>query len=145
LLIVPPTINKFYVLDLAPGRSLVEYLIGQGLQVFAISWRNPDARHAKWGFDTYGQAILDAMDAVTRVTRTERTAIMGCCSGGILSSMVAAHLAHAGRQDQIAAFSLMVTVLDQSRAGLPSAVASERNARLAAAVSGAVATSMDGR
>jgi polyhydroxyalkanoate synthase subunit PhaC len=137
LLIVPPTINKFYVLDLAPGRSLVEYLIGQGLQVFAISWRNPDARHAKWGFDTYGQAILDAMDAVTRVTRTERTAVMGCCSGGILASMVAAHLAEVGRPDQIAAFSLIVTVLDQSRAGLSSAVASERNARLAAAVSGA--------
>ena len=135
LLIVPPTINKFYVIDLAPGRSLAEYLVGQGLQVFIISWRNPDARHAKWGFDTYGQAILDAMDAVARITGTERTAIMGCCSGGILSSMVAAHLAHTGRQDQIAAFSLMVTVLDQARAGLPSALASERKARLAAAAS----------
>jgi polyhydroxyalkanoate synthase subunit PhaC len=135
LLIVPPTINKFYVIDLAPGRSLAEYLIGQGLQVFIISWRNPDARHAKWGFDTYGQAILDAMDAVARITGTERTAIMGCCSGGILSSMVAAHLAHTGRQDQIAAFSLMVTVLDQARAGLPRALASERNARLAVAAS----------
>ena len=135
LLIIPPTINKFYVIDLAPGRSLAEYLIGQGLQVFMVSWRNPDARHAKWGFETYGQAILDAMDAVGRITRTERTALMGCCSGGILSSMVAAHLAHTGRQDQIAALSLMVTVLDQARAGLSSALASERNARLAAAVS----------
>jgi len=132
---VPPTINKFYVIDLAPGRSLAEYLVGQGLQVFIISWRNPDARHATWGFDTYGQAILDAMDAVARITGTERTAIMGCCSGGILSSMVAAHLARTGRQDQIAAFSLMVTVLDQARAGLPSTLASERNARLAVAAS----------
>ena len=121
LLIIPPTINKFYVIDLAPGRSLAaEYLIGQGLQVFMVSWRNPDARHAKWGFDTYGQAILDAMDAVGRITRTERTALMGCCSGGILASMVASHLAHTGRQDQIAALSLMVTVLDQARAGLSS-------------------------
>jgi len=137
LLIVPPTINKYYVLDLAPGRSLVEYLIGQGQQVFVISWRNPDARHAKWDFDTYGQAILDAMDATARITRTERIAVTGCCSGGILASMVAAHLAKVGRQDQIAAFSLMVTVLDQARAGLSSAVASERNARLAAAVSAA--------
>src|ERR1700729_3255442 len=56
LLIVPPTINKFYVTDLAPGRSLAEYLVGSGLQVFMISWRNPDARHAAWDFDTYGQA-----------------------------------------------------------------------------------------
>jgi len=137
LLIVPPTINKYYVIDLAPGRSLAEYLVGQGLQVFIISWRNPDARHARWGSDRYGQAILDAMDAVARITRSEQTAIMGCCSGGILASMVAAHLAHTGRQHRIAALSLMVTVLDQARAGLPSAVASERNARLAAAVSAA--------
>ncbi|HTZ27988.1 MAG TPA: hypothetical protein VMC83_28595, partial [Streptosporangiaceae bacterium] len=46
LLIVPPTINKFYVIDLAPGRSMAEYLVGQGQQVFMISWRNPDARYA---------------------------------------------------------------------------------------------------
>ena len=54
LLIVPPTINKFYVVDIAPGRSLVEYLLGEGHQVYTISWRNPDVRHARWGFDTYG-------------------------------------------------------------------------------------------
>ena len=65
LLIVPPVINKYYVLDLAAGRSMVEYLVSTGLQVFMISWRNPDARHAKWDLDTYGQAILDAMDATT--------------------------------------------------------------------------------
>src|SRR5438477_169720 len=51
LLIVPPVINKFYVMDLAPGRSMVEYLAGRGLPVFMISWRNPDARHAKWDLD----------------------------------------------------------------------------------------------
>ena len=68
LLIVPPTINKYYAMDLAPGRSLVEYLVRQGQQVFVISWRNPDARHADWGLDTYVQAILDALDAVERIT-----------------------------------------------------------------------------
>src|ERR1700723_2826884 len=103
LVIVPPTINKFYVMDLAPGRSLVEYLVGSGLQVFMISWRNPDARHAKWDLDTYGQSILDAMDAAARVTGSEQTVLAGACSGGIIAAMVAAHLAHIGQQDRIAA------------------------------------------
>src|SRR5215471_5312389 len=72
LVIVPPVINKFYVMDLAPGRSMVEYLVGRGLQVFMISWRNPDARHAKWDLDTYGQAVLDAVDAAVRITAASR-------------------------------------------------------------------------
>ncbi len=135
LLIVPPVINKFYVMDLAPGRSMVEYLVGRGLQVFMISWRNPDARHAQWDLNTYGQAILDAMDAATRITGSEQIALAGTCSGGIVAAMVAAHLAHIGQQDRIAAFTLMVTVLDQAHAGLASAVIDERTARLAASAS----------
>jgi polyhydroxyalkanoate synthase subunit PhaC len=135
LVIVPPVINKFYVMDLAPGRSMVEYLAGRGLQVFMISWRNPDARDAKWDLDTYGQAVLEAMDAAARITGSERTALGGACSGGIIAAMVAAHLAHIGQQDRIAALTLMVTVLDQARAGLASAVIDERTARLAAAAS----------
>ncbi len=135
LVIVPPVINKFYVMDLAPGRSMVEYLVGQGLQVFMISWRNPDARHAKWDLDTYGQAILDAMDAAERITGSEQTALAGACSGGIIAAMVAAHLAHTGQQDRLAAFTLMVTVLDQAHAGLASAVIDERTAQLAEAAS----------
>ena len=135
LLIVPPTINKYYVMDLAPGRSLAEYLAGSGLQVFMISWRNPDARHAAWDFNTYGQAVLDAMDAAARITGSEQTALMGACSGGIISAMVAAHLAHTGQQDRLAAFTLMVTVLDEAQAGLAGAVIDERTVRLAAAAS----------
>jgi polyhydroxyalkanoate synthase subunit PhaC len=135
LLIVPPTINKFYVLDLAPGRSLAEYLTGSGLQVFMIAWRNPDARHARWDFNTYGRAVLEAMDAATRITGSEQTALMGACSGGVISAMVAAHLAHTRQQHRLAAFTLMVTVLDEARAGLAGAVVDERTARLAAAAS----------
>ncbi len=135
LLIVPPTINKFYVMDLAPGRSLAEYLVGSGVQVFMISWRNPDTRHANWDFGTYGQAVLDAMDAAERITGSEQTALMGACSGGIIAAMVAAHLAHTGQQDRLAAITLMVTVLDEARAGLAGAVIDERTVRLAAAAS----------
>jgi polyhydroxyalkanoate synthase subunit PhaC len=135
LVLVPPVINKYYVLDLAPGRSMVEYLVGQGLQVFMVSWRNPDARHASWDLDTYGQAVLDAMDATERMTGSEKTALAATCSGGIIAAMVAAHLAHTGQQDRIAAFTLLVTVLDQAHAGLASAVIDERTVRVAAAAS----------
>src|SRR6516165_11822234 len=135
MVIVPPVINKYYVMDLAPGRSMVEYLVGRGLQVFMISWRNPDARHAKWDLDTYGAAILDAMDATARITGSEQAVLAGACSGGIIAAMVAAHLAHAGQQDRIAACTLMVTVLDQAHAGLASAVVDERTARVAEAAS----------
>ena len=135
LLIVPPVINKYYVLDLAPGRSMAEYLVGAGLQVFMISWRNPDARHAGWDLDTYGQAVIEAMDATSRITGSEQTALAGTCSGGIIAAMVAAHLAHLGQQDRIAALTLLVTVLDQARAGLASAVIDKRTVRVAAAAS----------
>jgi polyhydroxyalkanoate synthase subunit PhaC len=135
LLIVPPVINKYYVLDLAQGRSMAEYLVSTGVQVFMVSWRNPDARHATWNLDTYGQAILDAMDATARITGSEQTALAATCSGGIIAAMVAAHLAHIGQQDRIAALTLMVTVLDQSHAGLASAVIDERTVAVAAAAS----------
>src|ERR1700727_3326307 len=85
-----------------------------------ISWRNPGARYAKWDINTYGQAILDAMDAAERITGSEQTVLAGACSGGIIAAMVAAHLAHTGQQDRLAAFTLMVTVLDQAHAGLAS-------------------------
>ncbi len=82
LLIVPPVINKYYAIDLAPGRSLIEYLVSQGQQVFVISWRNPDARHRTWGIDSYGQAILDALDAVLQIADVEQTHLAALCSGG---------------------------------------------------------------
>ena len=69
LLMVPPVINKFYIMDIAPGRSMIEYFVQQGQQVFVISWRNPQARHRDWGFDTYGAAIMEAMDAVAEDRR----------------------------------------------------------------------------
>ena len=102
LLIVPPMINKYYILDLAPGRSLIEHLVGSGQQVFVISWRNPDARHRDWGADTYGQAILEALEATRRICRADRSLLLGLCSGGILAAMVLTHLAATGRQHRVA-------------------------------------------
>jgi polyhydroxyalkanoate synthase subunit PhaC len=135
LLIVPPTINKFYALDLAPGRSMIEYLVGSGQQVFVISWRNPDARHAGWGLDTYVQAVLDALSAVERVCGADRTALIGVCAGGIIASITAAHLAAIGQQERLACFSLLVTVLDTANAGTTAALVDRRLAAAAKAMS----------
>ncbi len=135
LLLVPPTINKFYVLDLAPDRSWIEYLVRSGQQVFAMSWRNPDARHAGWGVDAYVQAVLDAVDAVERISAADRTVLTGVCSGGILAGIAAAHLARIGRLDRLAGLTFAVTVLDQHRAGLPAAIADKYLAAAATAVS----------
>jgi polyhydroxyalkanoate synthase subunit PhaC len=135
LLIVPPVINKFYILDIAPGRSMIEYFVAQGQQVFIISWRNPQARHRDWGLDTYGAAIVEALDAVQKVAGTDGVHLLGTCSGGILAAMTAAHLTEIGEADRIAGLALAVTVLDQTRAGSALAMMSDRAAQAAIRVS----------
>jgi polyhydroxyalkanoate synthase len=135
LLIVPPTINKYYAIDLAPGRSLVEYLVQNGQQVFVISWRNPDARHAGWGMSTYVQAVLDALDAAQQVSGVDRTALIGTCAGGIIASITAGHLAAVGQAGRLAAFGLFVTVLDTAQAGTLGALTDRRLALAAKAMS----------
>ena len=117
LLIVPPMINKYYIVDLAPGRSLVEFLVGQGHQVFVVSWRNPDARHRDWGLDTYGGAIAAALDAVRDISGAPKASVCALCSGGIATAMTAAHLSVAGRLDELASLCLGVAVLDHGLAG----------------------------
>src|SRR4029079_18239998 len=84
LLFAPPTINKFYVLDLAPGRSMVEWLVQHGQQVFVISWRNPDVEQGHFDLDTYAQAVLEARDAVADITGQTAIHLHGAVSGGIL-------------------------------------------------------------
>jgi polyhydroxyalkanoate synthase subunit PhaC len=131
LLMVPPTINKFYIADLAPGRSIIEHYVASGQQVFMMSWRNPDERHAAWGMDTYGQAIIDAMDAVEQVTGNDKVSLQAFCSGGIITTMLLAHLAETGRLDRVTALSLAVTVLDWARAGTVSALMDEESVKAA--------------
>lgn len=133
VMIVPPTINKFYAIDLAPGRSLVEFSTLNNRQMFVISWRNPDTRHAAWNLDTYVRAILDALDAVEEITGSAKTVLGGICSGGILASIVAAYLAGIGRQDRLAGIVLAVTVIDNSGSGTISALTDPRLAALAKA------------
>ncbi|MFW3171766.1 PHA/PHB synthase family protein [Geodermatophilus sp. CPCC 206100] len=131
LVMVPPTINKYYITDLAPGRSIVEHYVAAGQQVFMISWRNPDERHADWSMDTYGQAVLDAMDAAERITGSDRVALQGFCSGGIILAMVLAHLAATGAQERVTASSYAVTVLDWGQAGTLGALMDEEGIKAA--------------
>jgi len=134
LLIVPPMINKFYITDLAPGRSLIEYMVGQGHQVFVISWRNPDARHRSWGIDAYGAAIESALTAARTICAAPKASIMSLCSGGIVSSMVAAQLTATG-SDELASLFCGVTTLDTGGVSGPAALASPRTLERAVAAS----------
>jgi polyhydroxyalkanoate synthase subunit PhaC len=137
LLIVPPMINKFYITDLSPGRSMAEFLVGQGHQVFVVSWRNPDARHRDWDLNTYGGAVVQALAAVRAISGAAKASICALCSGGIVSTMVAAHLSVSGQLNQLASLCLGVTVLDQQQAGTAGAIIDETTAKAATAVSAA--------
>jgi polyhydroxyalkanoate synthase len=145
LLIVPPTINKYYILDLAPGRSMIEYLTAQGQQVFVMSWRNPDERHAAWAFGKYTEAIMEAMRAVAGICQADAVHLLAACSGGILASLTAAVLADrsraaaaAGAADdnpRLASLTLLVTMLDQARTDAVGAFVDEFTAQAAIAAS----------
>jgi polyhydroxyalkanoate synthase len=113
LLVVPPPIGRFYFLDLRPGRSFVQYAVGQELQTFLLSWRNPTADHGAWDMDAYASRILDAIDSVREVTGSDDVNIIGFCAGGLLSTAVLNNLAE--RRDQrVHSMSYAVTLLDFS-------------------------------
>ena len=117
LLLVPPMINKYYVTDIAPGRSMLEYFVSQGYQVFVISSRNPGRKARSWDLNTYGDAVVASIGAAREITGAPKVNIIGLCAGGILSSMVSAHLSATGRLDQVAGLCLGVTLLDMTEAG----------------------------
>jgi len=111
LLVVPPQVNKYYALDLAPGRSMYEYLLKEGVQLFGISWRNPSRAQRDWNFDTYAKATIEAIDVACEVSGSPDLNIMGACLGGMTTAIVQAHLAARGDK-RINSATLTVTVLD---------------------------------
>ena len=117
LLLVPPMINKYYITDLAPGHSMLEFFVAQGYQVFVLSWANPDKNARNWDLDTYGEAVVDSIGTLREITKAPKVNVMGLCAGGILSSMVSAHLGATGQLDQVASLTLGVTLLDMTEAG----------------------------
>ena len=97
LLIVPPWINKFYVLDLNPEKSFIRWAVEQGLTVFVISWVNPDERHAGKDFESYMcEGILAALDAIELATGERDVSTVGYCVGGTLLAITLAYLAARG-------------------------------------------------
>ena len=113
LVVIPPQINKYYFMDLAPGRSFIEYTVSRGITCFLISWRNPDGRHADWDFDTYAAAALRAIDVARDTANSDDVNVIGMCAGGILTTTVLNHLAHTS-DERVATATLGVTLLDFS-------------------------------
>jgi polyhydroxyalkanoate synthase len=135
LLFVPPTINKYYVLDLAPGRSLVEYLVASGQQVFVVSWRNPDEGQGHFDLDTYADAVLEARQAVSDITDRRAVHVNAACSGGIITAGALGHLAAEQALGDVASLTLFVCALDNEHAGTVGALASREAAAAAVAES----------
>jgi len=113
LVIAPPQINKFYVFDLSPEKSLVRYALEHGVQVFMVSWRNPTAAQRDWELGTYLKALEEAIDAACAITGSPDVNLAGACSGGITSVSLAAYLAGRGKP-VIHALTLFVSVFDMA-------------------------------
>lgn len=117
LLIVPPWINKFYILDLNPEKSFIRWAVSQGVTVFCISWVNPDERHADKGFGDYMRdGIFAALDAVEEATAERKVTTIGYCVGGTLLAVALAYMAAQGDR-RIESVTFLTTQVDFTHAG----------------------------
>lgn len=117
LLIVPPWINKYYILDLNPEKSFIRWCVAQGLTVFCISWVNPNERHAAKDFESYmREGIFAALDAVQQATGERSVAAIGYCVGGTLLGITLAYMAATG-DDRVDSATFFTTQVDFSEAG----------------------------
>ncbi len=126
MLASPPWINKYYIMDLAPGRSFIEWAVQHERTVFAISYRNPDASMRGVTLDDYLiHGPRDALDVIGDITGAPKIDITGLCLGGALTGMLAAYLAGTG-DDRIGSITLLNTMLDYSEPGVLGAFTDER-------------------
>lgn len=117
LLVVPPFINKYYIMDLTERKSLVRWLVAQGHTVFMMSWVNPDASYRDTTFEDYVQeGVLAAMDAVQEATGEREINTIGYCVGGTLLATTLAHLKKVG-DDRVKSSTFFATLLDFSDPG----------------------------
>ncbi|WP_346504516.1 class I poly(R)-hydroxyalkanoic acid synthase [Terasakiella sp. SH-1] len=118
LLIVPPWINKFYVLDLQPKNSLIKWAVDQGHTVFVISWVNPDDKLAHKDFSCYMQeGPLAAIDTIQEITGEDQVNVAAYCIGGTLTTCTLAYLAATGQADKVKSATLFTTLTDFTDAG----------------------------
>jgi polyhydroxyalkanoate synthase len=117
LLIIPPWINKFYILDLNPEKSFIRWAVSEGLTVFCISWINPDARHANKDFEAYmREGVFAALEQVEKITDEKQVTAVGYCVGGTLAAATLAYMA-AKHDDRINSATLFTTQVDFSEPG----------------------------
>ena len=117
-LMVPPCINKYYILDLQPDNSVVRHMVSQGHTVFLVSWKNPDASMAQVSWDDYvGKGVIKAIDVVKEIGEVDQINILGFCVGGTLTASALAVLA-ARDQHPVASLTLFTTLLDFTNTGI---------------------------
>lgn len=137
LLMVPPCINKFYVLDLSAENSFVRYSVEQGNTVFMISWRNPTAAQGHFGWDDYLSAgVLKAMSVVRNVSRSDRLNVLGFCVGGTLLGCALGVLAARG-DEWVESATFLTTMLDFHDTGEIAVFVDEASVKAAEATLGA--------
>ncbi len=130
ILMVPPSINKFYIMDLQPQSSFVKFAVDQGNTVFLVSWRNVTDPESTLTWDDYiERGILKAIDVTLQVTGQPKTNILGFCVGGTMTATALATLA-ARQQDKINSFTLMTTLLDFSDTGVLDVFIDERHVQM---------------
>jgi polyhydroxyalkanoate synthase len=126
LLCSPPCINKYYVMDLAPGRSFIEWAVKHGHRVFSLSYRNPDSSMREVGLEDYlTKGPLEALRVVQTVTGVDKVNVAGLCLGGTLAVMLAGHLQAIG-DDSLNSLTLLNTLVDFSEPGPLGAFSDER-------------------
>jgi len=135
ILFCPPQINKYYVVDLSPEKSLVRHALDAGQQFFTISWRNPTAAQRNWGLARYVEAVSTAIEVVRAINGPVPVKLLGACAGGLTAAVSLAWLAARGESDKVSCLSLLVTMLDSPRSRRLARVADE------AAVAAALARS----
>ena len=134
LLMVPPCINKYYILDLQPGNSMIEYLVSQGFTVFVTSWRNPlpddkDGIEKSTWDDYIEEGVLNAIDLVREISGQPKVNVLGFCVGGTMLSTALA-VAASRRQNRVASLTLLATMLDFCDTGTLGVFANEPHAKI---------------